>query len=175
MRESWVRGIFFRQVLDYLMHHLSKTSFELLGMGVSDFKPEEKYDFALFGDLLYKVKLVATSDDDYIAKVSRDLMNREVKWKSLFVRMDPKNVFTSTKRQEGRQQVADYEPGEATDGRAVIRMKMWTDNRAHQDLWAEFYRGRLEGILDLMGRKGSVKLVREFGDGGIFTFTINWA
>lgn len=174
MRESWVRGIFFRQVLHYVKQHRSLTSFELLGMQVSDFKPDEKYDFALFGELLTKIKLVSTDDDNYIAKISRDLMNQEIKWKSLFTRMDPKNVFSSTQRQEGRQQLADYEPLEVTDGRVSIRMTMWPEGRAYQDLWAEFYKGRLEGILDLMGRKGSVKLVREFGNGGTFVYTISW-
>jgi uncharacterized protein (TIGR02265 family) len=174
MRETWVRGIFFRQVLDYIKHHRGLTSYELLGMEISDFRPEEKYPFARFGELLSKVRLISPGEDDCVAKMSRDLMNREASWKSLFRRMDPKNVFTSTQRQEGRHQLADYEPAEASDGQVVIRMKMWSENRDHQDLWAEFYRGRLEGILDLMGRKGSVKLVREFGDGGAFTYTISW-
>jgi len=52
-------------------------------------------------------------------------------------------------------------------------MNVWSENREHQGVWADFYRGRLEGILELMGRSGSVKAVREFGNGG-FTFTIAW-
>jgi len=175
MGESWVRGIFFRQVLDYVRLKRGRTSYELLGMDVSDFRPDEKYDFAEFGNLLSKVKLISPGEEDYVARISRDLMLREVTWKNLFIRMDPKNVFASTKKQEGRHQLADYKALEVTDSMVKLQMRIWSENREHQDLWADFYRGRLEGILDLMGRKGQVKAVREFGDGGAFTYTITWS
>jgi hypothetical protein len=173
MREMWVRGIIFKQVLDYIIKNRGQTSYALLGKDVEKYRVEEKYPFEEFAELLSKVRLITSGEEDYIARISRDTMKMEASWKGLFRRMDPATVFTSTQRQEGRQQLADYEPIEASNGRAVIRMKMWTDNHEHQNLWADFYRGRLEGILELMGRKGSVKMVREFGNGG-FTYTIGW-
>ena len=174
MREMWVRGIFFQQVLNYIRKTRGQTSYELLGKDIDKYKIEEKYDFREFGELLAKIKLITRNDDDYIARISRDTMSEEASWKNLFRRMDPASVFASTQRQDGRHQVADYQPIETTPGQVVLRMKMWAEDREHQDLWAEFYRGRLEGILELMGRKGTVKLTREFGDAG-FTYTITWA
>jgi len=173
MKEMWVRGIFFRQVLDYIRQKRGKMSYELLERDIEKYTIEEKYEFQDFAELLSKIKLISPSEEDYIARIARETMTDEATWKSLFRRLDPASVFTSTQRQDGRHQLADYEPVNVASGHVLLRMNMWTDNRDHQDLWAEFYRGRLEGILELMGRKGSVKLVREFGNGG-FTYTINW-
>ncbi|MDO9538018.1 MAG: hypothetical protein Q7J68_06835 [Thermoplasmata archaeon] len=174
MREMWVRGIFFTQVLEYVKSDLGRTSYELLGKKEENYTPEEKYPFEDFADLLEKIKLIAYGKDDYIAKIARDCMTKEASWKAMFRRMDPANVFSSTQRQEGRQQVADYEALDIAKGHVVIQMAMWTDNRSHQDVWSEFYRGRLVGILELMGRKGTVKLTREFGNDS-FTYTIEWS
>lgn len=173
MREMWVRGILFRQVLGYVRKNRGQTSFELLDRAIEDYRIEEKYPFEDFAEMLSKVKMITSGDDDFIARISRETMMEEATWKGIFRRMAPASVFSSTQRQEGRQQLADYEPEEISNNKAIIRMKMWTDVRDHQDLWAEFYRGRLEGILELMGRKGSVKLTREFGDGG-HTYSITW-
>jgi hypothetical protein len=173
MREMWVRGILFRQVLGYIKKNRSQTSYELLDRNLEEYKIEEKYDFTDFAELLSKIKMIASGENDYIARISRETMLEEASWKGLFRRMAPASVFSSTQRQEGRQQLADYEPEEISNNQVIIHMKMWTDIRDHQDMWAEFYRGRLEGILELMGRKGSVKMVREFGAGG-FTYTIRW-
>jgi len=118
--------------------------------------------------------VIVHDEDDFIARIARETMMEEATWKNLFRRMDPANVFASTQRQDGRHQLADYEALEVSKGRVVLRMKVWTDNREHQELWAEFYRGRLEGILELMGRAGTVRFVREFGDAG-YTYTINWS
>ena len=173
MRESWVRGIFFRQVLEYIKKNRGQTSYELLGRIIDDYVPEEKYGFDDFCELLGKVKLISPNEEEYISRISRDTMTQEATWKNLFRRMDPTSVFTSTKRQDGRHLTADYEPLEIKAGHIQLKMRMWAEKREHQDLWAEFYRGRLEGILELMGRTGTVKMVREFGDAG-FTYTIEW-
>lgn len=174
MQEAWVRGIFFLQVLDYIKKHRGHTTYELLGRNAEDYKIEEKYDFRDFGELLSRIKVIVPNEVDYIARIAKETMMEEAAWKNLFRRMDPANVFASTQRQDGRHRLADYETLEVAKGRVVLRMRMWTENHEHQDLWAEFYRGRLEGILELMGRKGTIKLIREFGDAG-YTFTITWA
>ena len=174
MREMWVRGVFFRQVLNFVKKDRSQTSYDLLERKIEDYRDEEKYDFRDFGELLSKIKMITSSQDDYIARIARETMAEEATWKHLFRRMDPTNVFASDQRQRVRQHIADYESLVVENGHIELRMEMWTDNRDHQDLWAEFYRGRLEGILELMGRKGAIKLTKEFGDGGIFTYSITW-
>jgi uncharacterized protein (TIGR02265 family) len=173
MRDMWVRGIFFRQVLDYIRQKRGQMSYELLGREIDNYTIEEKYEFTDFAELLSKIKLITSGEEDYIARIARETMTEEATWKALFRRLDPASIFTSTQRQDGRHRLADYEPINVANGHVSLRMNMWTDNRDHQDLWAEFYRGRLEGILELMGRKGTVKMVREFGNGG-FTYTIRW-
>jgi uncharacterized protein (TIGR02265 family) len=173
MREMWVRGIFFQQVLNYIKQKRGHTSYELLGMDIEKYIIEEKYNFEDFMELLSKIKVITSSEEDYIARIARETMTEEATWKNLFRRMDPASVFTSTQRQNGRHQLADYEPVNVANGHVSLRMSMWTDNREHQQLWAEFYKGRLEGILELMGRKGSVKIIREFGNGA-FTYSIEW-
>jgi hypothetical protein len=174
MQEAWVKGIIFWQVFDYVRKNRGETTYQLLGRAREDFQAEGKYSFEDFAALLSRVKMMASNDDDYISRMARETMADEPAWKNLFRRMDPANVLASTQRQDGRHRLADYEPLEVSRGKVVLRMRMWSRNREHQDLWAAFYKGRLEGILELMGRQGSVSLVREFGDAG-HTFTIRWA
>lgn len=174
MVEMWVRGIFFKQVLDYIQENKSQTSFDLLDMSPDDFRVEERYDFEVFCQLLAKIDVMANEDNgSYITKIARDTMTKEAIWKVQFRKLDPKNVFMTTKRQEGRHQIADFEPIYHGQGCVSIKMNMWTQDKAFQNLWANFYRGRLEGVLELMGRKGEVKLIREFGEGA-FTYDITW-
>ena len=174
MEEMWVRGIFFKQVLGYVQKKRGQTSYELLGKDIEDYIAEEKYDFNDFGELLAKVRLISSNEEDCIASIARETMSEEATWKNLFRRLDPTSVFISTQRQKGRQHLADYEHIEVGKGHVVLRMTMWSENREHQDLWAEFYRGRLEGILELIGRKGTVKLTREFGKAN-FSYSIEWS
>lgn len=174
MVEMWVRGIFFKQVLDYIQNNRSQTSFDLLNMSQDDFKVEERYGFEIFCQLLAKIDVMASEENgSYITKIARETMTQEARWKVQFRKLDPKNVFMTTTRQEGRQNLADYEPIYHGQGSVSIKMNMWTKDKAFQDLWANFYKGRLEGVLGLMGRKGEVKLIREFGE-GLFTYDISW-
>ena len=174
MVEMWVRGIFFIQVLEYIQKNSSQTSYELLGMNPDDYRAEERYDFEIFCKLLAKIELMAREDNgSYISKIARDTMTKEARWKVQFRRLDPKSVFMTTKRQEGRHQIADFEPELLDDGHVSIKMTMWTRDKAYQNLWANFYKGRLEGVMELMGRKGTVELVKEFSE-GVYTYDINW-
>jgi len=174
MEEMWVRGIFFKQVLDFIQKNRGKTSFELLGMKQDDYRVEDRYDFELFCQLLAKVDLMASEDNGrYISNMARDTMTKEARWKMQFRKLDPKSVLMTTKRQEGRHQIADFEAEDHGGNHVSIGMKLWTKDKAYQDLWANFYKGRLEGVLELMGRKGSVDMIKEFGD-GIYTYDITW-
>ncbi len=174
MREMWVRGIFFTQVLDYIQKNRGQTSFDLLGMKPEDFRIEERYDFDIFCKLLAKIDLMASQDNgSYISKIARDTMTEEARWKVQFRKLDPKSIFMTTKRQEGRHQIADFEPELIDSSHVSIKMTMWTQDKAYQDLWANFYKGRLEGVMELMGRKGIVELIKEFGE-GVYSYEITW-
>ena len=174
MKEMWVRGIFFKQVLDYIAKNRGKTSFDLLGMKPEDYRVEERYDFDIFCQLLAKIDLMTGEDNGvYISKIARETMTEEARWKVQFRKLDPKSIFMTTKRQEGRHQIADFEPTFNREGHVSIKMTMWTQDKAYQELWANFYKGRLEGVMELMGRKGSVDLIKEFSD-DVYTYEIHW-
>ena len=174
MDEMWVRGIFFYQVLRYIRDNKGQDAYDLMGSKTEDYRADKKYDFVDFCDLLARADMVAgNSDNGFISKMSMETMMREASWKVLFRRMDPRTVFTSTQRQEGRHLVAEFSIAEESDKRVKLEMKMWTKNAAHQILWADFYKGRLEGIFNLMGRKGSVTMQRG-PENGIFFYVIEW-
>ncbi|MCK5310111.1 MAG: hypothetical protein KAJ33_00625 [Thermoplasmata archaeon] len=174
MREMWVRGIFFKQVLEYIQKNRGQTSYDLLGMSPDDYRVEERYDFEIFCKLLAKIDLMTGEDNGtYISKVARDTMTEEASWKAQFRKLDPKSIFMTTKRQEGRHQIADFEPQLVENSHVSIKMTMWIQDKVFQDLWANFYKGRLEGVMELMGRKGTVELIKEFGE-GVYTYDINW-
>ena len=173
MEEMWVRGIFFYQVLKYIQEHKGKSIYDLMGAKIEDYRADKKYDFGEFCDLLARADMVAGEDNTgFVSQMSKETMEGEAKWKMLFRRMDPRNIFTSTKRQEGRHNVANFQTLEERDGFVEIEMRMLGSKASHQILWADFYKGRLEGILSLMGKRGTVKIER--GKEGVFFYLIKW-
>ena len=174
MRELWVRGIFFKQVLDYIKKNRGQTSLELLNIDPEKYRVEERYDFEEYCMLLANIDLMAGSDNGaYISKIARETMTEEARWKLQFRKLDPKNVFMTTERQSGRHNLADFEAMDKGEKHVSINMAMWTEKKSYQDLWANFYKGRLEGILELMGRKGTIDLFKEYKDGA-YTYEIKW-
>ncbi len=173
MEEAWVRGIFFKQVLDYIKNNRGQTSLDMLHVNPENYSVEERYDFEDFCKLLAQIDLMAGSDNgSYISQIARETMAEEARWKMQFRKLDPKNVFITTERQRGRHHIGDFEPIDNGGNDVTIKMTIWTNKKVYQDLWASFYLGRLEGVLELMGRKGIVKMFREFD--GNYTYEIKW-
>ncbi len=174
MEESWVRGIFFYQVLNYVRTEKGQSAYELLGMDIGEIRADKKYDFEEFADLLAKVDMmIGDGDPGFICAMSRATMIGEASWKVLFRRMHPRNIFSTTTKQAGRHNLADFKTLGSDDNHVRLSMTMWTDNAAHRILWADFYKGRLEGILSLMGRKGTIRIERE-SNNGEFIYVIEW-
>ena len=116
--------------------------------------------------------MAGSDNSDYVTSIARDTMSDEAKWKVQFRKLDPKSVFMATERQRTRHNLADFRTKDNGDKQVIITMDMWTDVKAYQDLWASFYKGRLNGVLELMGRKGSVKMLK--GRDGKYTYEVSW-
>jgi len=173
MRDMWVRGIFFKQVLDHIKKHRGQSALDALNMDPGSYRIEERYDFEDFAKLLAQVEVMAGPENsDFVSSIARDTMSDEARWKVQFRKLDPKSVFMATERQRTRHNLADFETQENGSNHVVIKMSMWTDVKAYQDLWASYYKGRLEGVLKLMGRNGTVSMLK--GHNGEYTYEVSW-
>ncbi|MCK4266798.1 MAG: hypothetical protein KAX31_05915 [Thermoplasmata archaeon] len=174
MPEMWIHGKFFRQTLEFMLRKRGKQGLKELGQHPDDYLPERKYEFEEFCQLLIRInETVADGEPSFFPRIAREMLTKDTRWQMLFRRLDPKDVLTSMKRQEGQYQVSSFEPEEVQDNHVTLRMSMWGGQPEHQEIWAEFYKGRLEGILELTGHKGTVEVV---GEGkGEYLYTIDWA
>ena len=89
-----------------------------------------------------------------IDQLGHEIMTEDMRWQVIFRASNPGDIFTTTKRQE-----AQYKGGEvisrlAGDNHVEVTMVGWPGEK----IWFEFYRGRLQGVLELTGKKGTVDM-----------------
>jgi len=174
MPEQWIRGNFFQQTLEYVKRVKGPSGLEAVGKTPEDYKAEHQYDFVEFCELLIKIKKeLDDQEGNIITRIARETMTSDTRWQVMFRRLDPKDIFSSTKRQASRHQIGEFVPVISKKGHVTLRMTLWSENEEHQDLWAKFYKGRLEGILELTGHKGTVE-VEGGWKAGSFTYVIEW-
>jgi len=172
MSENWVRGDVFMQVLGYVKKKRGNAGLAVTS-GKKKYNTEQTYGFPEFCDLLYSVKMAFQENGDFIITMARETMIDDPRWRLLFQRLSPMEVFTSTQRQEGRHQVGVMTTEATDDNTVIIVLELDEGTEEQQDIWSEFNIGRLEGILKLTGREGTVKPERSEGPGS-YAFTVNW-
>ena len=169
----WIRGNFFIQALEYVKRKRGPKGLADIGRRPDEYISGHKYDFEEFCELVVMINnTVEDGKPSFFPKIARDMMIADPRWPVLFRNMDPKEVFINTNRQEGQYEVGSFEPEDVQDRRITMKMKMWGGEPHHQDMWAQFYKGRLGGILELTGHDGTVEVA---GEGGQYLFTIEWS
>ena len=173
MSEMWVRGNFFQQALDYVKGKWGQDGLDQIGEAHENYQPEKTYPFENFCELLLKISNVLgehTSTD--FSKLGGDMVKNDQRWPLMFKGQDPKDVFSTTKRQDDRYQVGTFELDSVKSNEVKLTMKIKVGKQEHQDLWVEFYKGRLAGVLELTGYEGSVEVKK--GKKGVYRYTIKW-
>ncbi len=173
MPETWVRGNFFQQALDYVKRRRGMDGLDMIGVYHDQYLPEQRYPFVDFCTLL-SIIYTTIGDGTYsdVSKLGKDILINDDRWRLLFKDKDPKDVFTTTKRQEDRYMVGDFDVKSVEHRKITLTMTMWSGKKEHQEIWAEFYKGRLEGVLELTGYEGTVGVKK--GKKGIYNYTIKW-
>ena len=80
---------------------------------------------------------------------------------------DPADLFSGFKYQGERYQLGDFEAAPVADKKIKLKMKLWSEDEKAGELWAQYYLGRMQGALDLTGKKG--KVIVKIGSGPIAT------
>lgn len=173
MLDMWIRGNFFMQALEYVKRKKGLKGLDDIGRHPNEYLPEHKYDFEEFCELLVKINnTVAEGELSFFPQIARDMMMADPRWPVLFRDMGPRDVFTNTNRQEEQYKVGSFEPEDVENGHITIGMKMFGGEPQHQEMWAEFYKGRLGAILEITGHQGTVEVAGE--ENGKYLYTIEW-
>jgi hypothetical protein len=105
-----------------------------------------------------------------IYQIGFNTIKKDPRWQGLFGNKNPAEVFLSTKRQDDQYMVCAHIA--TTIGAKHVRVEL--DGFKGEPVWLEFYRGRLQGVLELTGRTGVVHLLPCGEKEGARTFDIKW-
>lgn len=171
MDEPRVKGEVFQTVFRLVAGKWGQEVLDGIRADPDSYAPGEWYHYSAFCDILTAVKdAVGRSNPMIIYQLGFSTMKKDARWSELFQTMNPADVFRSTERQDTQYRVGHYSA--EAKGNKHIQVKMTLPDCRPE--WCEFYRGRLQGVLELTGRTGVVHLQRETGSGGERIFDIKW-
>ncbi|MCK4757020.1 MAG: hypothetical protein KAS67_01065 [Thermoplasmata archaeon] len=173
MRDTWVKGNIFQLTLQQVNKRWGTVGIQKLGTSEQQYLPEKGYPAADFYALLSKIRELA-EEEGFICRLAEYTIKGDQRWVVKFKGMDPKELFNGFKYQGERYQVGDFDIQDAQEGRVTLKMSLWTDDEKGAGLWAEYYKGRIQGALDLTGRVGTVILTRS-GKKNEFLYNISWS
>lgn len=175
MEKSRVKGDVFLRVISYVIKKWGKMGLAKISVNPDSFKAEIWYSLKDFTILLQNIKDNLAETNESIPNLGRSTIVDDERWKWTFKDMDPEEVFSSTSRQNAQYQVGEMSVVESSPGFVRMKLELWVEDEAQCGLWAEFYRGRLQGVLDLTGSTGNVeqKACNEDGKRGVI-YAIFW-
>ena len=170
MKGFQVKGDLFISVLSQVARRWGSVGVEEVRVRPDEYSEEEWYDFSEFCKLLGEIKSGPGNNNPMsIYELGVSTIKDDMHWQAIFQRLDPVDVFLSTARQERQYKIGAITPTKL--GSKHIRLEYSIE--ADQGLWLEFYRGRLQGVLELTGRTGVVHLLPK-ETGKPRTFDIKW-
>ena len=95
----------------------------------------------------------------------------DVRWQTVFKGLSPAKVFFSTKRQAGQYTGGNIKAEQLGTKHIRLRMSGWQCG----PLWYEFYRGRIQAVMELTSRHGVVEITLDENDEETScTYDIKW-
>lgn len=168
MDRSQVRGILFIQVFEQAAGRWGSDAAESLQRSAPD--PEAWYPMADFCALLNDIKSKLGNNNPLsIYLMGFGTMKNDPAWQGTFAELEPADVFTSTERQDLFYRAGSH--AATLIGPKHVRVEVSCPGCGQA--WFEFYRGRLQGVLELTGRTGVVHLIPG-GEEGRRAYDIKW-
>ncbi len=172
MDEYSVKGDVFIGVLRLVASKWGARGLGSIGAGPGDYAREQWFPYDIFCNLLSKIKQeLAPGNPMIIYQIGFNMVKIDRRWQEIFGPMDPAEVFATTKRQESQYRVGTYSA--AAIGPKHIQVTLVCKDCRPE--WCEFYRGRLQGVLELTGRTGVVHLQLPRDRNGPRVFDIKWS
>ena len=176
MENARVRGELFQEVVEYIHKKWGTDGLKVLGVDLEQYLPDAWYDLEEFCELLDGLfGKMGIKDPNEPFKIGKWMVTRNARWAAVFKGKNPDEVFSSNKNQQLEYVVGEFKGIHSSIREVSIHSTIWTTDKRHLDLWCEFYRGRLQGVLDLTGRRGEVGTVSEMlEEEATCTYRITW-
>ncbi len=174
MVQSKVKGDVFLRVIRALKNQRGSNILDRLSKDPDRYKSEAWYAFSEFLSMLKDIREI-TEDQDIIFRLARSVIMKDDRWVYYFEGQDPEKVFKENKKQNGLFQMGEFKVLETSPGFMRLEMVPWDDGMDGYGLWVDFYRGTMQGVLDLTGKNGNiVKKRMPGGDDSSVVFCLNW-
>ncbi len=171
MPDAKVKGEVFLRTLDAVAARWGANGLDIIAQDHADYREERWYPLEEFCSLLSKVKTRLGSNNPYsIYLIGFRAMKDDPHWQDVFDDQDPAGIFLTTERQDQQFNVGTVKA--TTLGPKHVRVDYIASTS--DPLWFEFYRGLLQGVLELTGRSGVVHLLPSEQGKEERTYDIKW-
>lgn len=171
MTDSRVKGELFLRVLDTVVAKWGRNGLEVIGYDPASYRSEEWYTFSDLCGLLSAIRQrLGKNNPNTIYRMGFRTMKDDERWHDVFDDQNPAEIFLSTERQDKQYRVGSMNA--RTIGPKHVRIDYATDET--DPSWFEFYRGLLQGVLELTGRTGVVHLLPRGPDPGVRSYDVKW-
>lgn len=168
MSESSAKGDLFQNVLALIVKRWGKQGLGKIGASPEQYKPEQWYPFSDFYDLLKDIDdKLGKGDGTVLYRLGYDMVKSDFRWRTIFTDRNPVYVFLSTKRQDTQYRGGKFTAESVGERQIRIEMSEWGCGQ----IWYEYYRGRLQAVLELTGHVGMVEMN---ADGDNYIFYVTW-
>jgi len=176
MIEPKIKGNFFERLFLYIKKKLGPTGLEKLGVTPGEHKVEQWYPYEEFCELLNRsAQLFPDLQPSALFKIGQFTMSKDERWQQLFKDQDPHDVFETNQRQDALFMIGRFAIEDMGDNNVTVRMTLWSTDEDHNDLWAEYYQGIVQGVMDATGTTGTVEMEKDTGGERLaWIYLINW-
>ncbi len=167
-----VKGDLIQRVLAFVMIVWGDEGLEKIKRNPDQFEKNDWFPISEFTSLLKDIdEILDEGVSPAIYQMAHTMMRNDFKFRTIFKNKDPKYVFMTTKRQETLIKGGRYLAKAVDDHHVRIEMSGWSDDPR----WYEFYRGRLQGVLELTGREGTIEMTSaNSSNGQVYFYDIKW-
>ena len=171
MSENQAKGDVFLKVLDQVVKKWGNRGLEEIYANPSQYKMEQWYPFADLCSILENVKTKLGNNNPLsVYQLGFRIIKDDSRWQDVFFDQNPAEIFLSTKRQEAQYKAGTQSLERIGEKHIRVELQNWDCD----EVWYDFFRGRLQGVLELTGRTGVVHLNPDKNDGSIRILDIKW-
>jgi hypothetical protein len=171
MSESQAKGDVFLKVFDQVVKKWGNRGLQTIEKDPGQYKMEHWYSFEELCITLRDIKIKLGNNSPLtIYQLGFRIIKDDPRWQNIFDDRDPAEIFMSTKRQDGQYKAGTQDVKQISEKHVQVDLLNWDCD----DVWYDFFRGRLQGVLELTGRTGVVHLIPECKEDGIRTLDIKW-
>ena len=150
-----MNGGLFNNVLAMVSKKWGRESLEKIGRQPEHYKGDQWYPLSDFESLLSDIdNHMGKGDNTSLSGLAYEMVMSNFQFRTIFTNRDPVYVFLSTKQQDARYSGGTFDAIHVRGSQVRIEVSDW----ATEPIWYEFFKGRLQGVLELTGHLGTVEL-----------------